>query len=136
MPGDRQKSVLLILARELASNVATPMFLVDPEGTLVYYNEPAEEILGQKFAEAGELTAEEWSGSLYSPETMDGAPLTPAEMPLTIAFSERRASHCPMVITGIDGVRRVISATAFPLLATEEELVGAVAIFWEDHGAA
>jgi len=36
MERTRHKSLLLILARELATNVATPIFVVDPEGTLVF----------------------------------------------------------------------------------------------------
>jgi hypothetical protein len=36
-----------------------------------------------------------------------------------------------MRITGLDGVKREISVTAFPLLAQADELVGVAAIFWE-----
>ena len=35
------KSLPLILARELASNLATPMFLLDADGILVYFNDAA-----------------------------------------------------------------------------------------------
>jgi len=51
---------MLILARELATNAATPMFIADADGTLVFYNEPAERILGRSFAAAGEIVASEW----------------------------------------------------------------------------
>ena len=30
-----------------------PIFLVDTEGNLLYYNEPAEAILGRRFSETG-----------------------------------------------------------------------------------
>lgn len=52
-----QKEIEVILARHLASYLAMPIFLVDPEGTLVYYNDPAEKILGLRFAETGEVSA-------------------------------------------------------------------------------
>ena len=51
----RQKHLVLILAREFASNLATATFISDAAGRLVYYNEPAERILGRTFAEAGEM---------------------------------------------------------------------------------
>jgi hypothetical protein len=40
-------SLPLILARELASNLATPMFLVDGCGMLVFFNEAAELVIGK-----------------------------------------------------------------------------------------
>src|SRR5262249_56920920 len=36
----RQKHLLLILARELASNLATPTLIADAQGTPVFYNQP------------------------------------------------------------------------------------------------
>ena len=39
-------SLPLILAREFAANVATPFLVLDREGTLVYFNEHAERLIG------------------------------------------------------------------------------------------
>ncbi len=58
------KSIQIILARQLASSVAAPILLVDAEGTLVYYNESAEEIFNQRFDETGEMPAEEWTARI------------------------------------------------------------------------
>lgn len=52
-------------------------------------------------------------------------------MPAGIALLERRPAHHTFRIRGLDGRSRVISVTAFPLLASATELVGVVAIFWE-----
>ena len=41
-----QHEIELILMRELASYLAMAIFVVDPEGELLYYNEPAERLLG------------------------------------------------------------------------------------------
>lgn len=130
-----EHNLVHILARGLASSVATPMFLVDPDGTLVYYNEPAEVILGQTYAEAGEMTAEEWGGTAFvSPEDPDtGETLQVEDMPLAMAVAQRRPAHRSMRITGVDGTRRRIAVTAFPLFARTDEFVGAVAIFWEEE---
>jgi PAS domain-containing protein len=126
----RQKNLLLILAREFASKLATPTFVADAEGNLVFYNEPAEQLLGRTFAEAGEVKAEEWA-SLYKVEELDGTPIPLEQNPGGIALLERRPAHSYLRITGLDGVRREIQATAFPLMSTPDDLVGMVAIFWE-----
>lgn len=80
MEGRSQKHLALILARELASQLATPTFIADAVGDLVFYNEPAGEILGRTFAEAGPMPAESWS-SLFSVEDLDGAPMPLERMP-------------------------------------------------------
>ena len=127
-----EHNLVLILSRGLASSIATPMFLVDPDGTLVYFNEPAEEILGQSYAEAGELSSDEWSIMFYPEDPQTGEKIPRESLPLMIALSEQRPAHRSMVITGQDGVRRAIALTAFPLFARTDEFVGAVSIFWEE----
>ena len=49
--GTSAKSLPLILARELAANLATPMFLIDENGNLVFYNDAAELLIGKPFSE-------------------------------------------------------------------------------------
>lgn len=123
--------LVLILARELASNLATATFVVDPEGTLIFYNEAAEGLLGESYADTGELLLGEW-GSKWSPEDMVTGERIPVEgLPLSVALAEHRPSHLAMSIRGSDDVRRKIAVTAFPLFSREDESVGAVAIFWE-----
>jgi PAS domain-containing protein len=131
---NQEHDLVLILARGLASSIATPTFLVDPEGTLVYYNEPAEEVLGRSFAEAGELKPDEW-GTMFSPlDRESGEHLQPDALPLATALQQRAPAHRQMRITGLDGEQRDIAVTAFPLWARTDEFVGAVAIFWEETG--
>jgi PAS domain-containing protein len=125
-----QRNLILILARDLASRLATPVFVVDHEGTLVYFNEAAEPVLGRPYAETGELRAGEWATE-WSPTDDEGSPIPLEDLPLGVAFREGRASHLPFKIVGGDGVARAIEATAFPLLIREGEIVGAIAVFWE-----
>jgi PAS domain-containing protein len=124
------KSLVLILARELASNLATPMFIVDTEGVLVYYNEPAEALVGQTFSQLGEISAAEW-GAMLKPEDFEGNKLSRAAIPPGVAFLEHRAAHQAIMITGLDGAKRKLEITAFPLFAKADEFAGAIAIFWE-----
>ena len=124
-----QKHLVLILAREFASNLATPMGITDAEGRLVYFNEAAESIIGSTFAEAGEMPFEEWSANA-APRTSEGEPLPLDRRPAAIALNERREAHERFTVTGLDGVEREISVTAFPLFAHADEFIGMVAIFW------
>lgn len=133
MPGTEQKDLVLILARELVSHVASSVFLVNQDGTLIYYNEHAQRILGQAFEDTGELPAGEW-GRRWEPRDLDGNKVPLKELPLSITLMERRPAHGPLLIKGLDGVDRVIEVTSFPLLSKQHDFVGAVAIFWEREG--
>jgi PAS domain-containing protein len=128
----RQKHLVLILAREFASNLATPTLITDERGYLVYYNEAAEQVIGRSFSEIGEMPLEEWS-SQFSPRSIETDEPIPLERrPTGIALNERRAAHERIRITSIDGVVREDAVTAFPLFAHTDELVGTVTIFWRD----
>ena len=124
----------LVGAPNLADNVATPLFLVDREGVLVYYNEAAEVLLGLRFVDAGSLTADQWSAR-WAAEDVEGKPLPNDQRPIAVAMRERRPTHRPMNLFNGGGPKRTIEVTAFPLLARADEVVGAVAIFWERAGA-
>jgi PAS domain-containing protein len=125
-----QKEIEVILTRTLASYLATPTLIVDPAGTLLFHNEPAERLLGLRFAEAGELPVEQWT-ALISPSDAQGTPLASEARPLLIAVTERRPTHHEMWIRGLDEVCRHIEVTAFPLIGQAGRHLGAVAIFWE-----
>jgi PAS domain-containing protein len=127
----RQKHLVLILAREFASNLATPTLITDDRGWLVFYNEAAEEILERPFSDAGEMPLEEWLGP-FSPRTLESEPLPLERLPTGIALYERRASHERFTITSVDGVERNVAVTAFPLFAHTDELVGIVTIWWRE----
>lgn len=126
----RQKSLVLILAREFASNLAMPIYIADANETLVYFNEPAERIAGRSFAETGEMPVRHWTRMLV-PRSVDGAELSREQMPGGIAFTERRPAHASLKITGLDGKEREIATTALPLLGPDDEFHGIMVIFWE-----
>lgn len=125
-----QKEIEVILTRQLATYLAMPIFVVDPQGTLLFYNEPAEAILGRRFDETGELSEREWR-SLFVPLDAQGARLGPDALPLAVALYEERPIHTTFWLWGLDGVRRHIAITAFPLIGQSGRKLGAVAIFWE-----
>ena len=128
----RTKHLVLILAREFASNLATPTLIADDQGRIVFYNEAAEEVIGTTFAEAGEMPLDEYSTS-FAPRTRDSEEPLPAEdLPARIALDQRRAAHMQLRATSRDGVDRDIAVTAFPLFAHADEFVGIVGIWWRE----
>lgn len=126
-------NLVLILAKDLASRLATPVFVVDREGTLLYFNEAAEAVLGHSYAHAGELRGEQWA-KLFEPTDEEGTPLPLEELPLGIAVLKHRPAHRTISIVAGDGEARDLAITAFPLFAHRDEFVGAVAVFWEHNG--
>lgn len=125
-----QREIEVILTRQLASYLAMPIFIVDHEGTLVFYNESAEPILGQRFEETGEMPASEWSSRFRTVDDQ-GTPIPAEQLPLMIALKDRRPAHLLFWILGLDNVRRRIETTAVPLIGQAGRYLGAVAIFWE-----
>jgi PAS domain-containing protein len=122
-------SLVLILAREFAANLATPVYVADSNGVVVYFNESAEKVGGRSFAEAGQMSIRQWT-LLLRPRRIDGAPLERRDMPGGVAFIERRPAHAQMLISALDGVDRAIAITAFPLFGPDEAFHGIMVIFW------
>lgn len=125
-----QKEIEVILARQLASYLSMSIFIVDPEGNLLFYNEPAERILGRRYQETGEMPASEWS-TIFEPTDEEDNPIAPDDLPLMIALTKRRPAHGAFWIRGLDDVSRKIEVVAIPLMGQSERYVGAMSIFWE-----
>ena len=131
----RQKSLVLILAREFATQLATPTFIVDGEGNLVFYNEAAELILGRSFAEVGELPADELVKAIDI-ANLEGEVLEPRERAIGVALFEGRPTHARRLLRPMSGGDwRTVEVTAFPLVTGPDEIGGVVAIFWETDEA-
>lgn len=125
-----QQEVEVILARHLAEHLALPVFIVDPQGNLIFFNEPAEAVLGLRFGDTGLMPASEWS-TMFEPVDHAGSPIAPAELPLVIAMTHSHPAHKAFWIRGLDQKLRQIELTAFPLVGQSGRISGAVSIFWE-----
>ncbi len=125
-----QKEIELILLRQWASYMATPIWIADSDENLLYFNEPAEAILGLRFDEAPDLTLEELP-DYFQLTTEDGTPLSWEAFPPTVALRDHRPAHRRLRGRGRDGVWRTVEVTAFPLAGQAGRNLGAVAIFWE-----
>lgn len=125
-----QQQVEVILARHLAENLALPIFIVDPQGNLIFFNEPAEAVLGLRFGDTGLMPSSEWS-IMFEPVNQDGTPVAPEQLPLMIAMMHGHPAHKGFWIRGVDKKLRQIELTAFPVIGQSGRLTAAVAIFWE-----
>jgi PAS domain-containing protein len=124
-----QREVELILVRQLSSYLTMPMFVVDTKGTLIYFNEPAEPLLGRRFDETDELALDEWSSAL-EPTSPEGRPLEAHERPLLIALEQHRPAQGRLRLRSLTGEWHAVQATAFPLVGQGGRELGAVALFW------
>ena len=126
----QQHNLVLILARAFAAQLATAVFLVDAEGTVIYYNEAAERLLARKFIEGAGMSAEEWS-TVFRPRDGEGRTVPLESLALGTTMLKREPTHDVVTILGADGVDRRIEVAAFPLFAHTEDFVGAIALFWQ-----
>ena len=125
-----QKPLELILTRQLASYLAMPLLIFDREVSLLFYNAPAEAILGRRFAETGEMRLADWAGMMPLYQE-DGMPIPPEDRPLVAAMREGRPVHRRLRLVGLDGRSRRIESTSFPLEGQGGRHLGGVVIFWE-----
>jgi PAS domain-containing protein len=125
-----QLPVELILMRQLASYLATPLFLVGPEGELLFYNEAAEGVLGYRFDEAVELPLAQWVRAFPLFEIETGKPLPVENIPVVRALNERDPVHGSLLYEHPGGERLPVIVTAFPLVGQGGKVLGAAAIFW------
>jgi len=127
-----QKEIELILLRQCASYLAMPIWLMGVDGSLLYYNEAAEAIVGRRFDETGPMPQQELA-TIFQMTAEDGSPLVFKDMATTKALRERRPAHRSLRGRGLDGVWRSLELTAFPIVGQGGRHLGAVVIFWEAH---
>ncbi len=122
--------IQIILVRQLAAYLSVPVFLVDPKGNLLFYNEPAEAILGRRFDETGAMSLEEWS-SAFTRFDDEGQPIPPEDLPLMITLTKKRPAYKRYHTRGLDGVVRHIEVASIPITGLQGDFLGAASFFWE-----
>ena len=129
-----QVEIEIVLLKQLASCLAMPMFVVGPEGDLVFFNEAIESLLGLRFDELGEVGLHAWPETLRMTDE-SGARVRDADRPVVAALETRRPAHRRVGVHGVDGVRREIAGTGIPLIAKDGRLLGALGLFWEPESS-
>lgn len=121
----------IILNRQLADCLSIPVFITDPEGNLVFYNLPAEKVLGKRFEETGEMPVAEWA-VIFKPVDEKNQPLPPGELPLVRTLNDQLPHHKSFGILSLEGQTQQISVTSYPIINRENKFLGAVAMFWNE----
>jgi hypothetical protein len=124
------KPIQVILARQLASSLAMPIMIVDTDGTLIFYNEPAEAILNQRFEETGEIPADTWS-TLFALADENRKPIAQEDRPTMKALSQRKPFSRTVWMQCGHRDWKHMHLTAFPLIGEGAQFLGAQLIFWE-----
>ena len=122
--------IQIILTRQLAAYLSVPLLLFDPEGNLLFYNEPAESILGRRFDEAGAMSLEEWSSTLTRVDD-EGQPVPLEDFATMITLTKKRPTYKRYHARGLDGVVRHIEVTSIPITGLQDDFLGAATLFWE-----
>jgi PAS domain-containing protein len=125
-----QREIEIILLRQWASHMSLPIWVAGINGDLLYYNEPAEDLLGVRFDEAGVMPLAKLA-EVFQVTAADGSPMKGDEIPLAVALQQRRPNHQRLRYCGLDGVWRDVELTAFPFEGEGRRPLGAVAIWWE-----
>jgi PAS domain-containing protein len=120
----------LILGRQFIDSLSMPVFLVDTAGTLIFYNEPAESILGIRFGETGSMKVDEWS-TIFKPKDVDGNRLSPDKLPLVQTLTHHKPAHGSFYIDSLQGERHLLNVTAIPIEGRSKRFLGAMALFWK-----
>ena len=119
----------IILTRQWADSLSIPVFLTDPAGNLLFYNAPAEQILGKRFEDTGAMPVNEWS-TIFTPKDHIGETIPPSDLPLVRTLTTQEPAQGAFYIDSLDGSRHFINVTSFPIIGMSGGYLGAVAIFW------
>ncbi|MDO9374310.1 MAG: PAS domain-containing protein [Bacteroidota bacterium] len=120
----------IILNRQLADCLSIPVFITDTMGNLIFYNDPAEVLLGTRFEDTGEMKVETWS-TVFKPLDEERKPLEPEELPLVQTLGDQLPHYKTFWIESLKGKAEKISVTSYPIIGRTGKFLGAVAIFWE-----
>jgi PAS domain-containing protein len=126
------KELEIILTRQLADSLSVPILLVDINGTLVFFNEPAEKFLGKKFRETGIMPLNVWS-KLFETQDNEGKIIKRTDLPLMSTLAHCQPAQKEFWIINLKKERYYISVTSFPIIGRSNRFVGATAIFWQKN---
>jgi len=128
-----QQSLQLILSRNLISTLSTAAFIVDPDRTVVFYNEAAGDFVGMSYEETGKIPLSELRAAL-APVDSEGRPIDAAELPVAIAVREQQPVHETHRVRPAQGEERSVEILALPLIGPDERHEGTIVVFWPHAG--
>jgi PAS domain-containing protein len=122
-----QRSLELILARNLVSLITLAAVLIDVDGSIIFFNDAAAEFFGGLFEETGPVPLAQWRAEV-GPFDENEQHLPTANLPVTRAFRDGRPGFGKFHIRGSSGLVEV-EVVALPLVGSVG-LHGAMVMFW------
>src|SRR5947209_5448140 len=123
-----QQPLELILARNLISTIALAAFLVDSDGTLVFFNTAAGALIGRHFEEVGRVGPDVWMEEV-GPFDEIGKLIKVDSLPMTSALREGLPANGRFRVK-LDSGMTEIEASGLPL-AGRQGVQGAIIVFWK-----
>ena len=134
MTAVRQRNVALILARELAVNLATPMWIWDERASSSTTTSTSRRSWAARIRRSASGGSR--SSRQFEPTDLDGTPDPRGRAPVgdrARAAHDQRIATCSIV--GRDGVRRELVGHRVPVVRTRRRVRRRhVAVFWETSG--
>ena len=121
---------MLFRSRQLATHLATPVWIIDDQGELVFFNEPAEVALGIAFSEIGSLVAVDLA-AMFDVTEVSGEPLAEDDLPVITTLRTQQPSSRRLRFQAKDGVWRVVDVMAMPINVHGDRFLGVFSAFWE-----
>ena len=123
-----QKSIEIILFRQLASYLSIPICLLNLEGNIVYCNSSAENLLGFKFSEIGEISGNHWE-ALFPLKDKHGEIVSIDKSPLHISIAQNRITHGLFHITNLNHQVKHFNLTIIPMIDDKSIVLGSMLFF-------
>ncbi len=107
-----------------------PIVIVDAQGTLIYWNEPAEVLLGIRFEETGEIPSQVWRAQ-FGVRDREQTPIPHEDWPLVIALTRQTPVSRTIWVGTPNGSWHHVNWTSVPFIAQGGEFLGVQSVFWE-----
>ena len=125
-----QHPIEIILLRQWAGYLSVPIWITDADGNLVYFNEPAEKMMGVRFDESGEMPPATLLETFKITDPA-GALIEFEELPLVIALTSHKPAHRHIRARSATGDPLDLQVTALPVEGEGGRHLGAMVAFWE-----
>lgn len=117
----------LVMARQWVALLTSPVLLFDATGSLAFFNEAAQVIMGRSFNECGALKPAEWH-AMFRIEDASGTLVPQGQSALDEALTADGARQLTLLLRGLDGQRRQVGLATFPIRGLDRSKVGVMAL--------
>lgn len=122
------QEIELILSRQLAEYLSTPIALIDHDGKMIYFNESAGYVLGKHFDENGEIDLRDWNGRIFESENMADS-VDVHEISFIKVLSVRHIIQGEYWMRNFEEINQKVVIVCVPLIGLSQREIGAIIYF-------